>query len=238
MNNKNILSKLNIPMWRLVMMAVTAVLISASWIVFPPENPGHSFQVIPLYVSLVVMILQSMANRYGQLLGALNSILYAAVYFFVFRTYGQAAYALAVSFPFQLATFINWSRRAYGNSAVFKKMSKKTALCITTLTVVFWVTCYFILSASGSDYIIFDNTITILGILCSVLSMLVYVEYVYIQIFTSVVGVFQYISMIFANGEISRMPHLIYGIYAAICVFLAWRKITALYAEQNKKAEE
>lgn len=38
------------------------------------------FVIVPLYVSLGVMFLQSRANRYAFLLGGINALLYATVY--------------------------------------------------------------------------------------------------------------------------------------------------------------
>lgn len=233
MNKPDFLSKINLPAWRLVMMAVTAVLITISWMVFPPENPVHKFQVIPLYVSLVVMLLQSMANRYGQLMGALNSILYAAVYFFVFKTYGQAAYALFASFPFQLAAFINWSRNTKDGETRFKRLSAKALALIVLGFGVLWLALYIILGLLGSEYVVFDNTLTLLGTLCSVLVVFAYIEYTYFSLISSFFGLWQYITMIFIDGEYSRMPHFVYSIYATVCVVLALIKMNEIYKKQK-----
>ena len=64
-----LLTKDNLP--RLCLMAVTAILITVTGILF-----HQSFiRILPLYVSLVVGVLQSRANRYASLLGGMNSIL-------------------------------------------------------------------------------------------------------------------------------------------------------------------
>ena len=68
--NKPFFTKSNLP--RLILLAVTAILITVTGILFR-QNFLH---ILPLYVSLVVGILQSRANRYACLLGGLNSILY------------------------------------------------------------------------------------------------------------------------------------------------------------------
>lgn len=73
---------------------ITAAAITAAGLWFHQ----NFFRILPLYVSLFVMILSAQVNRYAFLLGGLNLILYAAVYF-VYGLYGMAAYALLVSFP-------------------------------------------------------------------------------------------------------------------------------------------
>ena len=101
-------TKDNLP--RLCLMAVTAVLITVTGIIF-----RQSFiRILPLYVSLLVGLLQSRANRYASLLGGLNSILYTLVYIYL-GLYASAGYALLFSFPLQIVTFILWSRRKRGS---------------------------------------------------------------------------------------------------------------------------
>lgn len=68
---------------------ITAAAITAAGLWFHQ----NFFRILPLYVSLFVMILSAQVNRYAFLLGGLNSILYAAVYF-AYGLYGMAAYVL------------------------------------------------------------------------------------------------------------------------------------------------
>ena len=61
-----------------ILLGATAVGITVTGIVF-----GQDFvRMIPLYVSLFVMLLNSRANRLGLLLGSINSILYALIYYY------------------------------------------------------------------------------------------------------------------------------------------------------------
>jgi len=91
------------------------------------------FLMIPLFVSLFVMAFQSEANRVGALIGAVNSLIYTATYMYM-GVYASAASALLFSFPIQLGTFFSWKKKAYKNTAVFKKMSNK-ARAVFTLAV-------------------------------------------------------------------------------------------------------
>ena len=236
MTSKNEKTILGITKGRFILMSVTAVLLAVSTLCFLPENPWHNFQVLPLFISLIVMILQSNANRYGYLLGSLNSLIYAAVYLFIFNLYGSALSAALTSFPFQLATFINWSRKPYGNSTIFKKLSKKALLLTVGILIALWLVLYILLSSLGSSHIVLDNTLTVIGLFTTVLVMLSYVDYIYFNLFSQALNLVLYI--ILTTEDISRLPNLIYMIYATICLLLAWKKISCLYKEQNLLQKE
>ena len=91
-----------------LLMAVSFVLITFFGIKYSQDF----LQILPLYVSLIVMILQIRVNRYAFLLGGLNSVLYAVVYFF-YKLYGSALYSITVSFVMQIATFVSWGKHSY-----------------------------------------------------------------------------------------------------------------------------
>ena len=67
----------------LVIMGVTAILIMTTGIIYK-QSP---LRMIPLYVSLVIALMQSEVSRYAPLIGSVNSLLYAAVYGY-YRLYG------------------------------------------------------------------------------------------------------------------------------------------------------
>lgn len=115
------------------LMTVTFMLITF----FGIKYSQSILKIIPLYISIVVMLLQLRVNRYAFLLGGINSVLYAAVYFY-YALYGSAFYAITVSFLMQIATFINWGRHSYKKTAtVFKTMGIKK---FTLFSAVFF--CY------------------------------------------------------------------------------------------------
>ena len=64
-------------------MTVIAAVITAVAITFFTVKYGGGTEtiiVIPLYVSILILFLQSGVNRWAFLLGAINSLFYAAVY--------------------------------------------------------------------------------------------------------------------------------------------------------------
>ena len=91
-----------------IIIAVTGIAILAAGIAYKQEF----FLMIPLFISLFVMSFQSEANRIGPLLGAINSLIYTAAYLYM-GIYLSAVSAVLFSFPFQLMTFIRWSKNAY-----------------------------------------------------------------------------------------------------------------------------
>ena len=83
--------KKNLPSFLLI--GCTAVLITVTGIKF---NQSF-FRILPLFISLFVANLQSRVNRYGSLLGSINSLIYAGVYVY-YGLYASVLSALLVSF--------------------------------------------------------------------------------------------------------------------------------------------
>ena len=151
---------------------ITAAAITAAGLWFHQ----NFFRILPLYVSLFVMILSAQVNRYAFLLGGLNSILYAAVYF-AYGLYGMAAYALLVSFPIQIVSFLRWKKHAYRSSVELKKLTGKQRVLAAAGFTGIWVLLYLILKQAGAAYVLLDNTVTLFGICISFLQMFAFLEY-------------------------------------------------------------
>jgi nicotinamide riboside transporter PnuC len=221
---KHFFTKDNLP--RILLMAVTAVLITVTGITF-----RQSFiRILPLYVSLVVGILQSRANRYASLLGGLNSILYTLVYVYL-GLYASAGYALLFSFPLQIITFILWSRRKRGESTKFRRLSwgqrglvlAGYAACFTVLG--------FVLKAAGSNHQLLDNLTSLTGILISVLTMFAFVEYTWLMLPSGVLSIVLNFATMQTNPE--QITYVIFSFYSIICVTVQFFRVRRLYAEQN-----
>ena len=96
-------------------MTLTGILITISGIYYKQ----NFLRILPLYNSLIIALLQSRVNRYSNLLGSINSILYAAVYFY-YGLLASAFQALLFSFPMQLITFIRWNKNKWEKSTVLR----------------------------------------------------------------------------------------------------------------------
>ena len=77
------------------------------------KYPDQFLNNLPLYFSIIIMMLAAHANRYTYLFGGLNSVLYGVV-FFKYRLFASLLQTLAFSAPLQLFTFVSWSKRTGG----------------------------------------------------------------------------------------------------------------------------
>ncbi len=210
----------------IIPLAVMAVLITAAGIIFHQSF----FRIMPLYISLFVMILQSKVSRYAYLVGGLNSVLYSIVYIY-YGLYGIAAQACLFSFPMQIITFFNWKKNTEKETVKFRRMKKSQyVLCIAVFAVI-WVALYFILKHFGSDYAVLDNTVTLFGAFTSVMTALTFIEYAYMTLFGSILNVLLYIQVIPEHHE--QVTYLIYSIYSLICVSIHVTKVIRMWKKQN-----
>ncbi len=225
------MNKKNKPIVLLVLMGLTAVGITLSGILFQQSF----WRMLPLYVSLVIGLLQSSVNRFASLIGTFNSLLYAAVYVY-YGLYAMALYALLISAPLQLATFIRWQKNAYGSTTRFRRMTVKQRLLWSGGFVGGWVILYILFSVFGSGYLLLDNTVTLLGILCTVITMLSYIEYTLIKVLGDICSLVLYLVMIMTVPE--QTTYLIFTIYSLICGIFAIRRAWSSYQRQSMEERE
>lgn len=208
-------------------MSITGILLLISGI-----YTGQAFiRMLPLFNSLIIALLQSRANRIAPLLGGLNCFIYGAVYLH-YTLYGSALYVLLVAGPVQLLTFFRWRKRPYGHSTVLKKMSTKTRLISGTAAAIGYGIFYLLLRHFGSDYMLLDNTLTILGVFISFLTMLAYVEYTWLNVLSAFLNIVLYIKMLGAYPE--QITFLIFYLYSFFCAVKALFFVGRLYCLQNK----
>ena len=193
------------------------------------------FLMIPLFVSLFVMAFQSEANRTGALIGSINSLIYTAAYIYM-GVYASAASALLFSFPVQLMTFFRWKKNSYKKTAIFRKMSTKLRVLCTCGFLVVWGIITAVCIHFEYEYAILDSCTFLFGLITPVLTMLAYIEYTYLWIIQSVVGVFLNIQMVVNDPK--ETTYLIYGVYALYCVIGAFISVQKFYKEQQKMSKK
>lgn len=212
-------------------MGITAVLITAAGIYF-----HQSFlRILPLYISLIIALLQSRVNRYASLLGSLNSLLYGAVYIY-YNIYGSAISAFLFSFPIQLLTFIRWNKNKWEHSTMLRKLSGKQRILIAAGFAVALVVMWIILPLIGSQYVFLDSVTNLIGILIYFLTMFAYVEYTFLMIVNGVIGTALYITMLGDTPEITT--YLIFSVYSFICIVFAFFKARKLYDSQQTEVKK
>ena len=215
-----------------LMLLVTGIGVTVTAIIFktPPIN------VLPLYNSLIIMALSARANRYSLLLGGVNSILYGLVNY-SFGLFGQMAYCFLFSFPVQIISFILYSRRKYGFSTLFRKMSWRLRGLAAAVFAACWIGVIAVLQLLGGDYVIMDTTITIFGVFITIMTMFAFVEVPFLNVFNGVIGIAQYVNMMM-DGKFERSPFLIFNVYSTTCVVLGLIRTVKLYKEQQLKKKE
>lgn len=189
-------------------------------------------RTLPLVISLFVMLFQADANRYAYLAGGINAIVYGFVYWSL-GLYASFASAVLFSFPIQILTFFNWQKHSYKSSTTFKKMSIKGRILTSAGFVAVWVGVFAALKISGGQYAFLDNTVSLLGILVSVLTMLAYIEYSYIWLVSSALSIILNVQ-VFLNLP-SHLPYVIYSLYNMWCVVIAYINVMKLYSQQKEE---
>ena len=207
-------------------MICTAVLITATGI----RYEQNFLLIMPLYVSLIIGMLQSRVNRFAPLIGSMNSIVYGAVYIY-FKLYGSAFSAFLFSCPIQLLTFIRWNKNKSGESTVLRKMSNKQrlglALGFPASVGILWA----VLPLLGAEHVFLDSATTILGILIYFLTMFAFIEYPFFMIINGIINIILYITMLKDTPEIAT--HLIFSVYSFICTIFAAFEAKKLYSAQQ-----
>lgn len=212
----------------LMLLLLTAFLITAAAIYFK-QVP---YLVFPLYISLVVGMLQAKANRYTHLVGSLNSVLYAATFLYL-GLYSSMCSALFINFPIQLATFIRWSKHADGSSTKFKKLKPRTWILMAIIFVVALIALNAIMKALGSSHVLLDNSHALIGFFATILSLFAFKEYSYLMIGSGTLTVLLYVEMIAENP--AQVTHLIYAVYTLICIVRQFFSVRRIYQKQQSE---
>ncbi|MBR3818732.1 MAG: nicotinamide mononucleotide transporter [Clostridia bacterium] len=227
LNSKNISKK---DIFIFALMGLTAVLITVAGVVYHQ----NFFRILPLYVSLIIGMLQSRINRFASLLGSVNSLLYGAVYIF-YKLYGSGISALLFSCPIQLITFIRWNKNRSGESTVLRRLSVKWRTIMLAVFAVFLLAMWILLPLIGSQYVFLDSATTLLGILIYFLTMFAFVEYTSFMIINGIINIFLYIQMLPDSPE--TMTYLIFSVYSFICICFAFFEARKLYKIQKNSDE-
>lgn len=212
---------------KIIMISVVAVVIICSSIICHT----HPFNVLPLMISLFVMAFQSDVNRYAMLAGSLNSLIYAAVYL-NFGIYGSVAQAVLFSFPVQLITFLRWNKNAYKHTVMFRKMSVKGRTFLYGGVAVAWIVMCIVLKMANYEFAVLDSGSTLLGFVVPVFTMLAYVEYTYLWLVNGAFVILLNIQLVMS--DYSKTPYLLYSIYSAYCIVMAFINVHKFYKEQQE----
>jgi nicotinamide riboside transporter PnuC len=223
--------KLRGHIYKYVLIAITAVAITVAAVL----TGCPVYRIVPLYVSLFVMYLQTKASRFSFLLGGCNAAYYAAVYAFL-GLYGMALYSVLVASPIQIVTYIRWKKRAYKHSALLKRLTWKQRIMAVAVFAGVWGILYVLLSSLGSGYLVLDNTVSVIGVASNIASLLYLIEFPYVQCLSLVLNIVLYMQMV--QTDPMQWTFLIYTIYALICALISAVYMQKLYNWQRKEKLE
>ncbi len=211
-----------------ILMGCTALMITVAGVYFE-----QSFlRILPLYNSLVIAMLQSRVNRYSNLIGSINSLLYAAVYVY-YHLYASAFSALVFSFPMQLITFIRWNKNKWQHSTKLRKMTWKQRILSVIGYFALLTGMWVVLPLIGSQYVLLDSATTLLGIVVLFLTLFAFVEYTFCMIVNGIISIALYVTMI--PKETETTTYLIFSVYSFICICFAFFEARKLYSTQQKE---
>ncbi|MBR5157274.1 MAG: nicotinamide mononucleotide transporter [Clostridia bacterium] len=210
--------------------SVTFILILAMGIIFKQKF----LAILPLFISLLVMIMQSRVSSIGFLMGGLNSVLYAIVYV-GFGLYASAAYAFFVSFPMQLVTFINWRKRPYGKSTMLRKLSAKQRIFGAIGLIILWFALTAAVNALGGSYGGLDSAVSLIGMVGTLLSMFAFIEYSYFSMGANILSIVLYINMLGSMPE--QSTYLVSSAFGLICNARAFLIAHRLYKKQQEEKQ-
>ena len=212
------------------LMALTAILITVAGAYYNQKF----LMILPLYNSLIIATLQSKVNRYSNLLGSMNSLLYGFVYVY-YNLYASALSAFLFSFPMQLITFIRWNKNKWEHSTVLRKMNWKQRSLVVVGYVIALGAMWVLLPLIGAEYVLLDSATTLLGVLILFLTMFAFVEYTAFMVVNGIIGIVLYVSMLAESPEMTT--YLIFAVYSFVCICFAFFKAKKLYKRQKENSE-
>ena len=187
-------------------------------------------KLAPVCGSLVVMLFNSRANRWGFILGGLNSILYAVGYFME-GLYGSV-FSACFGAVMQFVTFFFWKRRAYGKATIFRRMKGKAEILFGIGFLVAWLVAALVLRRAGGTEFVLDSMSMLLGFVLPVLTMLAYLESLPLNLVNMAVSLTLWIRIVVA-GNLANLTYLVYSVYCAYMTLRQTVRWIRLYREQR-----
>ena len=208
-------------------LVLTAVAITVTGIIF-----SQTFlNILPLYVSLVVYILQARITRIAHLVGAINSLFYAVVYI-RYSLYASAASAVLISFTMQIITYFLWKKRKSGSTTEFRRLPTVLRIVIPILYVIALILTYLYLPYE-SDYKFLDLAHSLLSFVSPFLTMFAFIEYAPLMIYSQCICICLYSMMLRSHPE--QSTYLVFACYGLVCQSIATKNVFATYKKQQKE---
>lgn len=194
-----------------------------------------AIKLAPVCISLVVMLFNARANRWGFILGGLNSILYA-VGFVMEGLYGSLL-STCFGAVMQFVTFFFWKRRAYGKATMFRRMKGRTEILCGIGFLLAWLVAALVLRRAGGTEFVLDSMSMLLGFVLPILTMFAYLESLPLNLVNMVVSLALWIRIV-AAGNLANLTYLVYSVYCAYMTVRQTARWVGLYREQRAEKKE
>ena len=191
------------------------------------------FRILPLYISLFVMAFQSRGLRIAPLVGSINSLLYAAV-FFHYSLYASMINSALVAFPFQLYAFFRWTKRKDGATTHFRVMTWRGRLAFIGMLAVAYIPYLFLNRAIGTQHLFLDTAASLFSLSATFLMVLAFWEYTLVASTSFLTQAGMYILMLATLPE--QLPYAIYMSYAALCNLRGAVNVREIFNRQSTQA--
>lgn len=208
-------------------MAVTGVIILVCAIIFKQMF----IKVLPLFFSLLIMLLNARANRIGFILGSINSCIYIIGYLMegVYGTVASTVFGIVI----MLITYFRWKSNAYGKATMFRKFSARGRVLLALVLCVAWIATSFILSRIDGTAIVIDGLTMVLGFATNILTILAYVEAPFLNIISGLCQFALWVQIVFVNKNYAATTYLVYNVYCTYMIIRTFHRWLALYKEQQ-----
>lgn len=195
--------------------ATTFIIMLVSAVIYKP----NLLTVIPSFVSIFVLFMQSQVNRYAFLIGTFNSVLYGVAYILM-GLYSMAANALLVSVPITFFTFLMWNKNTTNGQTKTKSLTILQRIAMFVSMAVVWIILFATFSILGSPYLVLDNTISVIGTASAILCAFRFAEFSLLNIISGVISIVLYIFML--KDDMSKISWLIFSCYSVTCSVISF----------------
>lgn len=189
-------------------------------------------KVLPMFFSLLIMLLNSRANRIGFLLGAINSGIYIVGYLMegVYGTVASTVFGIVI----MLITYFRWKGNAYGKATVFRRFSGRGRVVLALVLCAAWAATSFALWAMGGTATVMDGLTMALGFATNLLNVVAYVEAPFINTVNGLCQCVLWAQIVFIDGNYAAMTYLLSSAYSMYMIVRTCVRWCAFYQEQQR----
>jgi len=209
-----------------IVFSFTVIAISSIW-------AGTAlWQLLPIFIAHIYMLMQMRANRYMHILGFINAFIFAVAYL-AQGLYTAFAVTIVINAPLNLISFVQWNKQMTGKETKLRRLTKKQILLLSGGFVLIWILLYVIFSWFGSPYLLLDNTTTILANVAAILGIFRYIEYTMLGVFNNILYVLLYITVVMDQPD--QLPYLVNNAFGAISALISFRSMMKIYFMQRDR---